>query len=327
MISIIIPNYNKAEYISETIKSIISQTYYNWELLIVDDGSTDDSITIIKSFIKKDKRINLIERDRLPKGGSTCRNIGLENAKGKFVIFIDSDDVFIPTTLEYRIKEINTNESLDFVVFSMGTFYNKIGDSKSTWIPPTYNHLKRILSHDLPWSIMQPIWKKEFLKKINGFDEEFPRLQDVEMHTRTLMQQGVNYKIISHNSPDCFYRIDEGRIVDNYSEFINKWVGGSLLYVEKMYLEIDKFDIDVSSRKQALKGTIISMINHILYQNKIDNINAENEKEFISKILNNVVVIKLGSILFLKIYINFYKIGFYKIKGFNFLSKKIIMIS
>ena len=325
LISIIIPNYNKAEFISETINSVLIQTYTNWELLIVDDGSTDNSIEIINTFVDKDRRIKFLKRVRLPKGGSTCRNIGLDSAKGDYVIFLDSDDLLISTVLGNRIKEIQTDNNLDFVVTSMGTFYTKIGDNKSEWVPTKSNHLNKFLSHDLPWQTMQPLWKKSFLQKINGFDEDFPRLQDVEMHTRALMQQGVKYKIIENEEPDCYYRIDESRIVDDYFGFIKKWVGGSLLYVEKMHEEIEKNNVDVVQRKSALKGTVISMVNHILYNSSINNISNVQGKEFISVIINDKVVIELGSTSFLKLYIKLYEFGFYKIKGFNFLSKKIMI--
>ena len=327
IVSIIIPNYNKAKYLSETIYSVLNQSYQNWELIIVDDGSLDNSIELINSFVEKDDRIKLFQRNRLPKGGSTCRNIGIENANGKYILFLDSDDLLISTTIENRIIIIQSDERLDFVVSSMGTFYEKIGDSESTWIPSKNIHLKKILAHELPWSIMQPIWRKGFLQKINGFDEDFPRLQDVEMHTRALMVQGVNYKIISDRKPDCFYRIDNNRIVDNYFDFINKWVTGSLLYVEKMYVEIKKLNVDVSARKSALKGTVVTMVNHILYNSEINNISKKQGKEFISRILNNEMVIQLGSNRLLRWYIKLYRIGMYKIKGFNYISKKIIISS
>ena len=168
LISIVIPNFNKSDFISETISSVINQTYPNWELIIVDDGSTDNSIEVISRFVNADKRIKLFERDRLPKGGSTCRNIGLQHAKGDFVIYLDSDDLLKSTSLENRIFEIKKNKYVDFVVYPMSTFYKKIGDSKSVWIPPSKNHLSKFLSHDLPWQTMQPMWKKEFLMSINN---------------------------------------------------------------------------------------------------------------------------------------------------------------
>jgi len=325
LISIVTPNFNKSEFISETINSVIDQTYPNWELIIVDDGSTDNSFVVINSFVEKDNKIRLLKRDRFPKGGSTCRNIGLQHAKGDFVIFLDSDDLLIETALENRIHEMENNNELDFVVFSMGTFFKEIGDSKSVWIPPSKGHLSKFLSHDLPWSVMQPMWRKDFLSSINGFDEEFPRLQDVEMHTRALMEEGVKFKIFSDSEPDCFYRIDNTRVVDDYYTFIKKWMLGSLIYIEKTYkLIIDK-DVDVEKRSSALRGTVLSIITNILYNSQISKISAPESEYLIEELLNNKVVVELAPISFLKKYIRLYKFGFYKVKGFNFLSKKLLI--
>jgi len=325
LISIVTPNFNKSEFISETINSVINQTYSNWELIFVDDGSIDNSIDVINSFVENDNRIRLLKRDRLPKGGSTCRNIGLQHAKGDFVIFLDSDDLLIKSALENRIKEIERDKGFDFVVFPMGTFYKEIGDSKSVWIPPSKKHLSKFLSHDLPWSVMQPIWRKDFLLSINGFDEEFPRLQDVEMHTRALMKDGVKFRVFSDSKSDCFYRIDNNRVVDDYYTFIKKWMLGSLIYIEKTYqLIIDK-DVDVDKRSSALRGTVLSIITNILYYSQVGKISATESEYLLEKLLNNKVVVDLVSIPFLKKYIRLYKFGFYKVKGFNFLSKKMLI--
>lgn len=101
-VSIISPVYNRAEIIIDTINSIQNQTYTFWEFIIVDDGSTDCTIDVIKEFSQSDERILLIERDRLPKGAPTCRNIGYENASGDYIIFLDSDDILFPDALKNR---------------------------------------------------------------------------------------------------------------------------------------------------------------------------------------------------------------------------------
>jgi glycosyltransferase involved in cell wall biosynthesis len=114
LISIIIPTFNRAHYICETLKSIIAQTYTNWECIIVDDGSSDDSLLVINSFAKKDVRFRLINRpsDR-NKGASTCRNIGIENSKGEFIQFLDSDDLMSENKLEQQILSIpDFNENI-----------------------------------------------------------------------------------------------------------------------------------------------------------------------------------------------------------------------
>ena len=102
MISIITTSYNYNEYISETIKSVLAQTYSDWELIVVDDGSTDNSVETIKSFCD-DKRIKLICHDK-NKGLKNSILTGLKYAKGEWIAFLESDDTFFPDTLEKRLE-------------------------------------------------------------------------------------------------------------------------------------------------------------------------------------------------------------------------------
>lgn len=108
-ISIILPVYNSEKYLSKCINSIINQTYTNWELIIINDGSIDKSKEICSSFIKKDNRISLINKNN--EGVSKARNIGLQHAIGDYITFVDSDDYLEPITLSIYIKEINKNNS------------------------------------------------------------------------------------------------------------------------------------------------------------------------------------------------------------------------
>jgi glycosyltransferase involved in cell wall biosynthesis len=103
LVSIITPIYNSGKYIATTIESIINQSYQNWELLITDDGSTDDSIRIIKHYSKKDDRIKLF---RLHKntGAAVARNNSIKMAIGRFIAFCDSDDIWLPEKLEKQVS-------------------------------------------------------------------------------------------------------------------------------------------------------------------------------------------------------------------------------
>lgn len=104
--SVIIPVYNREKCLAECIDSILAQSYTNWEAILIDDGSTDKSIDIIKKYSDKDKRIKFFERKRLPKGANTCRNIGIENANGDYIAMLDSDDKYLPNHFARRIKLI-----------------------------------------------------------------------------------------------------------------------------------------------------------------------------------------------------------------------------
>lgn len=109
MISIITTSYNYSEYISETIKSVLAQTYSDWELIIVDDFSTDNSIEKIKPFCEQDKRIKLICHDK-NKGLIQSIKTGLKYAQGEWIAFLESDDTFLPNTLEIRINHLNNSD-------------------------------------------------------------------------------------------------------------------------------------------------------------------------------------------------------------------------
>jgi len=114
LVSIITASYNSEKYIAETINSVINQTYTNWEWLIVDDCSKDNSCEIITSY--KDDRIKLIKLEK-NSGAAIARNKGIEVAKGRFITFIDSDDLWLPTFLERTVNFLLDNKE-EFVYTS-----------------------------------------------------------------------------------------------------------------------------------------------------------------------------------------------------------------
>lgn len=122
LVSIIIPTYNRASFLKETLTSIQQQTYTHWECIVVDDGSTDDSMAVLKGLQESDPRIHVFERAKhLKKGGNTCRNIGIENAKGTYLQFFDSDDLMQPAMLEEKVKILETNPC-DYVISKTESF-------------------------------------------------------------------------------------------------------------------------------------------------------------------------------------------------------------
>lgn len=116
LVSIITPNYNASRYIAATIESVQNQGYENWELLIVDDCSTDNSVEIIKTFQQKDERIKLLE---LPQnvGPAIVRNKGIKQAQGSFLTFIDSDDIWLPNFIETSLKKVINTKGFVFASY------------------------------------------------------------------------------------------------------------------------------------------------------------------------------------------------------------------
>lgn len=107
LVSIIMPSYNTASYIAETVQSVLAQTYKNWELIIVDDCSTDDTDEIVKPFLA-DERIKYFKNEK-NSGAAVSRNLALREAKGKWIAFLDSDDLWMPEKLEKQIAFMEEN--------------------------------------------------------------------------------------------------------------------------------------------------------------------------------------------------------------------------
>lgn len=107
--SIITPSFNSSEFISTTIVSIIQQTLTSWELLIIDDYSTDNTVSIVERFISTDDRIKLLRLNE-NSGAAVARNVGIEQAKGRYIAFLDSDDIWSPTKLEKQLNFMEKNQ-------------------------------------------------------------------------------------------------------------------------------------------------------------------------------------------------------------------------
>src|ERR1035437_8876807 len=109
VVSIIIPAYNAARYLGETLESIQNQTYANFECIIINDNSTDDTVKIVTAIASADKRFKLLNKGRsCPNGVSSSRNFGLAQCAGKYVQFLDADDLALPTMLEEKVQLLET---------------------------------------------------------------------------------------------------------------------------------------------------------------------------------------------------------------------------
>ncbi len=103
LVSIVIPLFNAKEYISETIESVLNQSYKNLEVIVVDDCSTDGSYLVVEEFSKLDSRVKLIRMEKNFGGPAKPRNIGVENSKGEYIAFLDADDIWEEDKLEVQI--------------------------------------------------------------------------------------------------------------------------------------------------------------------------------------------------------------------------------
>lgn len=142
LVSIITPMYNSERFIEKTIKSVINQTYKNWEMLIIDDGSNDLSVSIVKSLAKKDERIKIVGRIN-NKGAANARNFGINKSSGRFLAFLDSDDIWFSQKLEEQISFMKSNKSaLSYSSYQkIDEYDNSFGFVHIKNLKPTYQDL------------------------------------------------------------------------------------------------------------------------------------------------------------------------------------------
>lgn len=182
-VSVIIPTYNRAHLIGASIQSVLNQTYQDFELIVVDDGSTDNTEAVVKSF--KDPRIHYI-RHKENRGGSAARNTGIKSARGEYIAFLDSDDEWFPTKMEKQM-EIFDNGPKDLGVVYCGTFYLDKQTNKITeFTNPHYrgNVFQKILKQGSGPSTPAAIVKRECFEKVGLFDERLPAYQETDLWIR-----------------------------------------------------------------------------------------------------------------------------------------------
>ena len=159
LVSIITPCYNSEKFLDECISSVLNQSYQNWEMLIVDDNSSDNSCTLINSYSKRDDRIKpLFLNENL--GPAMARNNAITNAKGKYIAFLDSDDIWLPEKLELQINFMKNN-NYSFVFSS----YSVISDDKKsmyTIIAPETISYRRYLKNTIIGCLTVVLDKEKF---------------------------------------------------------------------------------------------------------------------------------------------------------------------
>lgn len=188
LVSIIIPTYNRAHLIGETLDSVLKQTYQNWECIVVDDGSTDHTETVLKTYVEKDKRFKYFHRPKdthLP-GGNGARNYGFEVSQGDFIQWFDSDDLMVPQKIEKKVDAI-LNHDVDFVI-SKSKYFNK---DKSN--PYSYDYNEKdvnFLSYSttyISWITNDLFLRRSITEKVK-FNETIKAGQEYNFSCRMLFQ-------------------------------------------------------------------------------------------------------------------------------------------
>lgn len=281
-ISIIVPVYNVEKYLEKCINSILTQTYQNLEIILVDDGSMDNSGEICDEYAKKDERIKVIHKEN---GGlSDARNAGIEIATGKYIGFVDSDDYIGKDMYEYLIRLIQ-KENADISICGHKIVFQKeenneikgeildeeieIWDTKKAIV----ELLKQEKIHDYAWN---KLYKKELFEKIR-----YPKGRKME-------DLGTTYKLFDHskvivlgNQKKYFYLQREGSIVNQKSLD---------LYIDKFELTVERYQY-LKVKYPDLIENDIDMLDKILRLCQIDNKEIEQyiEKNHVMKLYYQII--------------------------------------
>ncbi len=189
-VSIIVPCYNQAHFLSEALQSVLNQTYINWECIIINDGSPDNTNDIAQEWCKKDNRFRYIKQDN---GGlSSARNAGIKVAKGEYILPLDADDIIDINFLTNLIPELNQDSSLAIVSCYSKFFVNSVSNVVNKLKPKgsTYHYLLYVNQ-----LVATSLYRKKCWEEVGGYDEQMKNgFEDWEFWI-SITKRGWEYKI------------------------------------------------------------------------------------------------------------------------------------
>lgn len=188
LISIIIPTYNRAHLIGDTLDSILGQTYEKWECIVVDDASTDNTRDLLSRYCDLDNRILFYKRpDIKPKGANACRNYGLELCKGEFVLFYDSDDIMLEDKLDTHIGMFKEHVNTEATITNSYYYNFKTEKRVKPWRNKltSNNLITEFILQETGWQTGDALWKTKVLSNLK-FNEDLHSSQDWEFHIKAL---------------------------------------------------------------------------------------------------------------------------------------------
>lgn len=265
LVSIIIPTYNKVQLAIETFKSIVNQSYTNWECIVVDDGSSLKDFKVLDDYVSSNEKFSLYKRSlQSKKGANACRNYGLSIAKGTYIQFFDSDDLMLKDCLKGRVEAIEKSK-LDLVIFSMG-IYNKNGfisdDKPDVIVNDWESALNAFIGKGrVPWNLQRALYQTELIKDKLSFNEDLSRFQDVEFNIKLLSRLQPKFMIFT--KVDCVYRRASSN--NPRAKEFNQNVFNSIpVFLDSIHLEMP-LEILVKNREN-LQQWLFSLIG--LYSNQ-----------------------------------------------------------
>ncbi|MGN0490935.1 glycosyltransferase family 2 protein [Ruminococcus sp.] len=243
--SIIIPVYNVEKYLNECVESVINQTYSNFEIILVDDGSTDSSPKICDSYVEKDNRIKVIHKKN---GGlSSARNVGIKNMTGDYVLFLDSDDFWDDKSLLSSIDEVIRNYGSDVIILGYRKFYDEKRVYVNGYDTTTYEHgktkaeqVKSLISNNLfESSAWSKIVNTKLFRDDRLFFTEGVYSEDIDWSARLLIYADSFYALSGYG---LAYRQNSSSITHNIKKKNIEDLKNAIVKIVNFSAEIDDQD-------------------------------------------------------------------------------------
>jgi len=244
-VSVIIPTFNRGNVIGETLESVRAQTLTEWECIVVDDGSSDDTEELMKTYQEMDPRFTFIKRPtERNKGACTCRNIGLEHAKGEYIQFLDSDDLISNNKLEEQVKRLESIGDLYAISTCRWEYFTNFDQNQIRYSnKPTYKNFESPLQlldvfGSCTTYIPQHVYlmSKALIDKAGPWSEQLVVNQDGEFFVRVLIRSS---RIIFATTAYAYYRTSTGGNISTLSNekkargMVESWQLIDLLIQEK----------------------------------------------------------------------------------------------
>lgn len=281
LVSIGIPFFNACQYLPYAIKSVLNQSYKNWELILIDDGSTDTSLSIANYYANQDQRIRVISDGKNQKLPFRLNQLILESS-GNYITRMDADDVMHPERLKRQFEFLEKNNNYDLVSSGLISIDNKNKVKGFRAVDKLYNDFSK---PKLSYPIVHPsVMARKSWYERNNYSENYPRAEDFELWTRAIINNDFNMAIL----PDLllYYR-EEGNL--SLDKIVNSYKDTLKIYFK--YHSVSSFDIEVV--KLNFKIIISRFLNYTGYFQKIASrrnisFNSKAELEYFQKILDQV---------------------------------------
>jgi glycosyltransferase involved in cell wall biosynthesis len=211
-ISVIMSVYNGEKYLNEAISSVLSQDFSDFEFIIIDDGSTDKSLEIIKSF--NDERVKIISREN--RGLIASLNQAISASTGEYIARMDADDICLPNRFSVQLKAFNNPEIA--VVGSWATKINENGEELGlmSYPPSEHQKIKRFFIKHNPFIHSSMMIKKEVFDNVGVYDSKYKHAEDYELWSRMLHK----FKAVNIPDPLIKYRINNSGVTKKYNLFM-----------------------------------------------------------------------------------------------------------